>query len=166
MGEKITTTLIVSDSGPLISFARAKKLYLVREVYGAVIIPPAVYNEIVVKGKDKPGAEEIKRSNWITIQEPKNKDEVKRLNLKFDPGESEAVALAQELTATLLVDERIVIKEARSRGLKITSTHMTLERAKTKRLIKSVKIELDALIAAGFRTTKELVTELLQKMGE
>ncbi|MBF0344084.1 MAG: DUF3368 domain-containing protein [Nitrospirae bacterium] len=162
----MTTTLIVSDSGPLISFSRANKLWIIYEVYKAVIIPTEVYNEIVVKGRGKPGAEEIKRSRWITVREPKNQDEVTRLKIKFDPGESESIALAQELTATLLADERIAIKEARSRGLKITSTHLTLEEAKNRGFIASVKKELEELIAAGFRTTKELITESLQRMGE
>lgn len=55
--------LVVADSSPIISFARAKKLRLIQGVYKNIIIPPAVYDEIVVRGKGKPGAEEIKKGN-------------------------------------------------------------------------------------------------------
>ncbi len=66
----------------------------------------------------------------------------------------------------LLADEAIVIQEARRRGLKITSTHLILEEAKRRNFIKSVKTELDGLIASGFRTTPELIRETLRRAGE
>ncbi|OGL47520.1 MAG: hypothetical protein A2W05_03780 [Candidatus Schekmanbacteria bacterium RBG_16_38_10] len=157
---------VVADSSPLISFARAKKLHIIRNVYEEIIIPPQVYNEIVVKGKRKPGAEEIQKASWIRIQKPKNQFEVEKLKARFDPGESEAMILAVELKAVLLADEGVVIKEARKRGLEITSTLLILEEAKNKHLIKSVKEELDNLISNGFRATAELIRNTLQKVGE
>lgn len=161
------TSLIVSDSGPLISFARAGKLHIVQGVYGKIIIPPEVYNEIVVRGSGKPGAEEIKQATWIEVRGPKNQAEVTKLiGGKFHLGESEAVILATELSVTLLVDEEIVIKEARRRGIRITSTLLTLEIAKASGLIISVKDELNELIAKGFRATPELIKDTLQRVGE
>ena len=49
--------LIVADTGPLLSFARADRLALLRDVVGTLIIPEAVYEEIVVRGAGKPGAD-------------------------------------------------------------------------------------------------------------
>lgn len=158
--------LIVADSSPLISFARAKKLHLLQKVCNEIIIPSAVYDEVVVKGKGKPGAEEIKKAPWISLRKPKNRIEVEKLQRQFDWGESEAIILAEELKAILLADERIIIKEARRRGLLSMSTHLILIEAKRKNLIKSVRKELDDLIASGFRTTSELIRETLQKAGE
>ena len=34
---KITTIFVVSDSSPIISFARAKKFHIIRKVYGKII---------------------------------------------------------------------------------------------------------------------------------
>ncbi len=158
--------LIVADSSPIISFARAKKLHLIHGVYDSVIIPPGVYDEIVVNGKGKPGAEEVKKATWITLHKIKNQDEVENLKEKFGLGESEGIVLAQELEAILLADEWAVIKEARKRGIEIASTHLVLVEAKRKNLIKSVKVELDELIATGFRTTPLLIKKVLQKAGE
>lgn len=158
--------LIVSDSSPIISFARVKKLHIIQGVYENVVIPSEVYNEIVIRGKGKPGAEEVKKATWISLQKLKNKAEVERLKERFGRGESEAIVLAEELKATLLVDEIAVIKEARSRELKITSTHLILEKAKKMGIIKSVREELDNLIKSGFRTTPELIRDSLYKVGE
>lgn len=53
---------IVSDSSPLISCARAGKLSLMKNVYSKLVIPPAVYREIVTEGVGKPGAAEVEGS--------------------------------------------------------------------------------------------------------
>ncbi len=160
--------LIVSDSSPIISLARTKKLHLIQDVYGKIIIPVGVYDEIVTKGKGKPGAEEVKHATWISFREIKNQAEVKKLMQEFNLGlgESEAIVLAQELKADLLVDDWDAIREARRRGIEIASTHLILVEAKRKNLIRSVKEELEELIAFGFRTTPELVKKTLQKAEE
>jgi predicted nucleic acid-binding protein len=64
--------LIVADSSPLISFARAGKLHIIHMVYSKIIFPSAVYEEIVINGKGKPGAEEIRLAGWIKIEKPMN----------------------------------------------------------------------------------------------
>ena len=125
-----------------------------------------MYEEVVIKGKGKPGAEEVGIASWIEVQKPENLGEVARLGEKFGPGESEAIILAEEIKAVLFADEVAVIKEARKRSLQVTSTHLILEEAKRRNFIKSVKVELEGLINSGFRTTPELVQESLRKMGE
>ena len=45
---------IVADSGPIISFARAGRLDLLKQVTNELIIPDAVFEEIVVSGDAKP----------------------------------------------------------------------------------------------------------------
>jgi predicted nucleic acid-binding protein len=51
--------MIVSDAGPIIIFARIGGLYLLREVTGSLLIPDAVYDEIVVKKGGMPRATEV-----------------------------------------------------------------------------------------------------------
>jgi hypothetical protein len=50
---------IVSNSGPLLSFARVRRFDLLREVIGTLTIPEAVYADIVVRGTGKRGAEDV-----------------------------------------------------------------------------------------------------------
>ena len=40
---------IVSDAGPILSFARAGRLEILRQVVGELIIPPAVVEELAVR---------------------------------------------------------------------------------------------------------------------
>jgi len=164
----ITHPPIVADSSPLISASRANRLYLVKKVYRALILPEAVYNEIVVQGKGKAGALEIKKAknNWIQVMAVQNKKAVQSLQIKFGSGESEAIVLAEELEAMLLVDEGAVISEARKRGIPITSTIMMLLEAKTKGFISNLKKELDKFIKAGFRLDETLYQNILHQAGE
>lgn len=55
--------LIVADSSPLISFSRAGRLGLLQKLYGRVTVPLAVYEEVVVKGMGKPGAQDVAMAN-------------------------------------------------------------------------------------------------------
>jgi len=158
----------VADSGPLISCARANKLTLVRDVYSELIIPPAVYTEIVIDGSGKPGAEDIEAavSIWVDVTKPGNDGLVASLKQRIGPGESEAIALAKELDAYLLIDEASGINVAREYGIRITSTLLMLLEARKRGLISSVTVELDELIASGFRCSDILYRKVLTLSGE
>jgi hypothetical protein len=59
---------VVSNSGPILSFARAHCLHLLRDVVGTLTIPDAVYEDIVVRGAGKLGADDIGRSRGLRAQ--------------------------------------------------------------------------------------------------
>ncbi len=61
-------TIAVADSGPLIGLARITKLELLPGLFSEIIVPPEVWNEVTIKGRGLPGAYEISRIKWITIQ--------------------------------------------------------------------------------------------------
>ena len=60
------------------------------------MIPREVYEEAVVQGAGKPGADEIRDTPWIETHEVADRDVVGRFRAILDAGESEAIALAQE----------------------------------------------------------------------
>lgn len=155
---------VVADSSPIISCARAGKLYLIKDVYSNIIIPPAVYREIVIDGSGKPGYSELKNgiSVWIEVKEPSDKGTVSILSRRFGEGESEAIALAEELNLYLLIDEIKAMNEAKRRGVNILSTLIMLLEARKMGLISSVKSELDEFIASGFRCSVALYEEILK----
>ena len=43
----------------MLSFAKAGRLDILRQVLGEIIIPEAVFVEIIIGGKGKPGAAEV-----------------------------------------------------------------------------------------------------------
>ena len=47
-------------------------MHILKELFGEIIIPKAVWNEVVVKGKGKHRAEEVERAEWIKVGEVKD----------------------------------------------------------------------------------------------
>ena len=83
------------------------ELDLIEKLYGTIYIPAAVFDEIVIQGEGQAGAEYIKNSSWIKVYPVQNTLLVKSLALQLDKGEAEAIALAIELSAYLvLLDEK------------------------------------------------------------
>ncbi len=56
---------VVSNASPLINLARVEKLDLLRQLYGELFIPEAVWHEVVIEGVGQPGADEVKTAIWI-----------------------------------------------------------------------------------------------------
>jgi predicted nucleic acid-binding protein len=90
------------------------------------------------------------------------------LQLEVDEGEAEAIALAFELNADLLlIDERIGRAVASRLGIRFIGLLGVLIEARHKGLILAVKPVLDELIAgAGFWVTRELYDSVLRAAGE
>ncbi len=64
--------MIISDSSPLVSLSYINKLDLLKELYGQLVIPQAVWNEVVVNGAGEPGAQEVESADWIECKNVKN----------------------------------------------------------------------------------------------
>ncbi len=65
--------VVVSDSSPLIHLSRIGRLYLLREFFKEILIPQAVYHEVVVDGEGRPGSRKVKESPWIRVMEIRDK---------------------------------------------------------------------------------------------
>jgi predicted nucleic acid-binding protein len=90
----------VSDSSPLIHLAKIEALELISRLYSRILIPPAVWQEVVEESDGRPGALEVRRAvaaGWMLKQAAENKALVIALRQTLDNGEAEAIALATEL---------------------------------------------------------------------
>ena len=159
---------IVCNASPLINLARIGKLDLLRELYGELIIPEAVWHEVVEEGSGQPGAEEVKCADWIKTQGVTNMNLKRALQQELDAGETEAIVLALEIGADLLLmDERIGREVARHFGLRYTGLIGILIEAKRKGRISAIKPHLDSMRnIAGFRLSNELYLRVLQDEKE
>lgn len=159
---------VVSNTSPLINLAWIGQLEILRELYGLIHIPEAVWHEIVVQGTGQPGAKEVSTANWINTCAVENKLFVLALHQTLDAGEAEAIVLAVEQKAELLLmDERLGRETARYVGLNYTGVIGVLIEAKTKGLIGSIKEYLDRLrTVAGFYISQPLYLKVLQDQGE
>ncbi len=160
--------IVVSNTSPLINLAVIGYLDLLHQLYGQVIIPQAVYDEIVILGAGQPGAVEVASSSWIKVVPIQNPAMAISLQAELDQGEAEAVILAFELKAALLlIDERRGRQVATRFGLKITGLLGLLIEAKRQGLIPRLKPLLDDLITqASFWVKAELYQQVLQQVGE
>jgi predicted nucleic acid-binding protein len=162
--------IVVSDTSAITTLAAINHLTLLSLLYGQVIIPEAVYRELVDIAPPVPGTIEVQTVSWLEVQPVVNREVVERLqgDVRLDPGESEAIALALELEADLLlIDERRGRAEADRLGIKITGLLGILVEAKQKNLIVAVKPLMDALIAtAEFRVSSTLYSLILDMVDE
>lgn len=144
--------IVVANAGPLIALAQIVHFTLLQQLYGELHIPPAVREEVVALGRGRPGAIEVSAANWIHVVEVRDTTAVQLLRDRLDAGESEAIVLAIEMNADLLlIDEGRGRRVAEARGLKKAGTVGTLVVAKKRGLIPAVAPLLDRLVAAGFR---------------
>jgi predicted nucleic acid-binding protein len=157
---------IVSNAGPIISAARAGQLDILHSVVQQLILPPAVHDEIVLKGAGKPGAEPEALSAWTEVRSLTHPETVLSLPAKLGAGEREAIVLAEELGAALLIDDPAARAEAGRRGLAVFGTLGVLKQAKAMGLIQEVKPVLEEYRTSGFRIRDDLYEQFLRELGE
>ena len=127
----------------------------------------AVYNEIVVLSKGKHGYDALDNNDNFHVKQNQNILAINLLRFQLDYGESEAIVLAIELEADiLLLDEKKARKVAQVNSQPVIGTIGILQAAKNKNLISDIKPHLDGLIANGFWIDKKLYQTILQNNGE
>ncbi len=160
--------IVVSNTSPVSNLATVGQLNILQQIYGKIIIPVAVYNELTDPRAGDVVITAVQTSNWIETQQVANRTMVTRLQDKLNDGEAEAIALAWELNANeLLIDERVGRREATSLGLPISGVLGVLLLAKRRGMIDAVKPVMDNLISqAVFRVGDRLYADILQSAGE
>ena len=159
--------IIISDTSVIINLARVGYLHLLPNLFGTVSIPKAVYDEIVIQGKGKFGADEIKNASWVSVEHCKNVDKLIALREILDKGETEAIALALENKGSqLLIDEAEGRKIAISHGIFVTGVLGILTKAKELGHITKVKPIMDKLLQGRFHIAKSLYQEVLERANE
>ena len=136
--------------------------------FGKIYIPQAVWTEVVEAGEGEPGSEEVRNADWIEIAEATDNNLIIALKETIDLGESEAIALALQIGASvILIDEKDARLIAIKYKLNPLGTVGILIWAKENGKINNLKDELDRLIFEGdFRISKEIYRYALEKVGE
>ena len=146
--------IIVSDTSALANLALVDQLWLLQELYGNVVIPDVVAQELNNATSSK--IQSILSLDWIEVKWVTNPTMANTIQQEqsLDPGESYAIVLALEQQADeLLIDERRGRQVATRLGIPIIGLLGILLLAKQRQLIPSIKPILDVLIQqAGFRS--------------
>jgi uncharacterized protein len=159
--------IVISDTSCIGYLIIIDKLLLLKENFSEIIIPEIVHREIL-QLSSKYNLDKYLHAAWITCKPIKNNKFQQKLLATVDEGESQAIVLAKEIHADLLlIDERKGTLLARSLGIKTIGLLGVLLLSKEKRIIPLVKPILDQLISkTTFRIDKILYTNVLKQANE
>lgn len=147
---------IISDTSCLILLDNIGELEILHKLFGRIITTNEVVNEF---GNLLP--------NWVDILEPLNKAYQAEIESVLDKGEASAIALAVELSDSLLIiDDLKGRKFANRLGLTITGTIGILVDAKLSGHIASIKPILEKIKQTNFRLSQGFEVAVLKSVGE
>lgn len=159
----------VCNSSVLISLSIIGQLDLLHKRFpDGILIPAAVWHEVVESAQGRSGAEQVAAARWIEVMSIADTDLVTMLKTSLDTGEAEAIVLAREQNISIvLLDEKDARKAAKRLGLSVLGAVGILIWAKRAGIIANLRSQLDALQQeGGFRLSRALYLEALAAVGE
>jgi len=162
--------LVVSNTSPISNLALIGRLNLLREQFGKISIPKAVEQELQALANPQANAAitAALAQGWLEVRPVGEIPLIRLLEVSLHKGESEAIALAVEVSAAwTLLDEREARAVAQRMNLPITGVLGVLMRAKRQGQIPSLRSEVERLrLKAHFFIAPELERHLLHLAGE
>lgn len=155
--------IVVTDTTPVNYLVLIDQVHLLRDLYGRLVLPRAVYEEMRrEEAPEKVRAWAAQLPEWTEVRAAASPDPA----LKLGAGEREAIALAEEFGADLLlVDDRKARREARRRGLTVTGTLAVLVAAAGRELV-DLPEAIAALRQTTFRVPAALIEEILERQRD
>ncbi len=162
--------IVISDTTPVISLLKADRLELLRELYGTVLMPEAVYKELTENPVYIKEAEIIKKTHFLSVARVENTTSVNILRaiIGLDAGESEALILYGEQRADLLLmDERKGRSVAKQLNIMFMGTVGILMLAFDKNLLQAEEVNLclHSMITNGIRLDKKICNMVMSHVG-
>jgi predicted nucleic acid-binding protein len=154
----------VSNSTPLIALSKINRLTILTSLCGTVLIPEEVYDEVVTRGGFLFGADDVRSASWISVVPVQNRTAVDALYVNIDRGEAEAIILAKEEDALLIIDDKDGRDAALAVNLQITGTIGILLMAAEGGLL-NFREDFRALREAGFRISEKEYQKILDLSG-
>jgi hypothetical protein len=155
---------VVADSSCLIGLAQIGLFGLLKDLFLEVHIPPAVYQEVVVNGRDETGANETEsalKEGWILLTAAKDEIAVKALTTALGKGESEVIVLSKELDADFaLMDEKSARNTADLLNVDTVGILGIIDLANEMGFSLDKKRLVDCLRQSGFRISEKIYKKL------
>lgn len=153
--------IVVADTTPLQYLILIQYEHILPALYGRVVAPPAVIEELTRDETPSHVRGWVKSApDWLEVRAPRT---VGRSPLPLGAGELEAIALAEELSAdALLIDDRDGRQEALRRHLHVLGTLRVLADASDDGLV-DIAVAVERLRQTTFRASEELFQWLLAR---
>lgn len=157
--------IIISDTSPICYLVLIDCIEVLPILYENVMIPQAVYEELQAEETPKSVKEWIENyPDWLVIRNITNASD-SALD-KLDKGEREAIILAEEIKANLLIlDDRSARTLATKRGLKIIGLLGILLDAAKNNLI-DLPTKVNQLQETSFFVSPKLLQSILSQYRE
>jgi uncharacterized protein len=161
---------VVSNTSPISNLAIIGRLDVLLRQFETIRIPGAVRRELA-RLEHQAGSQSIKQAlsqGWIQVEAETASDLARNLASSLDAGEAEAIALASQSAADLLImDESAGRAAARNLGITMTGTLGVLLKEKRAGRLSSIREEMDRLVAdAGFFISGSVRQSFLEAAGE
>lgn len=163
--------IVISDTTPLISLMKAGHLELVKQLFGEIQIPEAVFEELVSNSRFPAESKLIRESEFIrkvVVEDTKAVDLLRR-STGLDAGESEAIILSDSACADLLLmDEASGRRIAKQMGIPIMGTiGMLIVAYKEEKMSKKEILDcVEVLKHTGRYISNKLYEQLLERLHE
>lgn len=160
--------IVLADSSPLITLARAQYFDLLHEFYVEVIVSREVHDEVTVAGTGLPGAVEMQRATWIRVQPAPSASspDVQAACAGLGSGERSIIYLASALSADLvLIDEERARRAARTIAFNVAGSIAVLERGATLGRVDDLRSIYLSLLEQGIRFDRGLLNQSLARLG-
>lgn len=159
--------MIASDASPLICLAKAGKLYLLKEMFGKVLIEEEVKREAIDRGKEEgaPDAlviEDAIKEGWIEVEKIEDEKSFSGIH----KGEGNTILLAKRHKCLVLIDEEDGREVASAMDLKVRGSLCVLKKAVENGLMSkddAIKT-LDEMINEGFRISTRMYAKFLHEV--
>ncbi|MDX1943077.1 MAG: DUF3368 domain-containing protein [Saprospiraceae bacterium] len=159
--------IVVSDTTAISSLYRIGKLDLLQLLFHEIILPNAVFEELTALETFGYDIAVIKNADWIQVKHATNQALIFKLSEILDLGESEAIALAQEIGADLLlIDEKRGRLKANELGIATVGLIGIITRLKKAGHIEAIKPILDELRSSGFWIQESFYQKIVASEGE
>lgn len=154
--------LVIADASPLHYLILIASTDILPTLFGSIIIPRTVAEELQYPRTPAAVREwMVAPPAWLDVQDVRMAPDATLAHL--DPGERDAIALAQELQADLLLmDEWAGRRAAERRALTVTGVLGVLERAAQQELL-DISIALTRLQATDFYAPANFVRDMLTR---
>jgi predicted nucleic acid-binding protein len=149
--------IAVFDASSLIALTQIDRLWLLPRLFDTVLVPPAVAQET---------ASTVGNPNWFVPHTPLSPIDVRLLEASLDPGETEAIAVALDLNAEVVLDDLSARRLALELGLPVVGVVGIILRAKRHGLVASVRPDLEALRRHAFFLSDQLLQQALSDADE
>jgi hypothetical protein len=157
--------IVIADTSPLQYLFQIGLLDVLRELYGNVLVPEAVRDELLVGrslGLDVPDPADFP---WITLRSTTTHANVAPLEL--GSGETAALSLALEVADPIVVlDDAAARAAAATLNIPSTGTLGVLLLAKERGIVTSMASVITQLEQRGFRIAPAVIARVLAIAGE